>query len=109
MARHQVIGKVIVILVAGGLCGYALWVDLNEDYERGTRLTPEKYAAGYEAHKAELLDSRVPTWSMVVVMILMMFGVFAVYEVLGLGIGVIVKGLGGRDRETPPPLPQAHG
>ena len=65
-------------------------MDIAADYAKGQALTLDSYTADYEAYRAELMGS---TWSVpegVLIYGVMLFGVFAIYEILGWMAGALI-------------------
>jgi hypothetical protein len=105
--EHAVVARVIVALMLGGLLGYGLETSLKGDAERGKELTMKQYVADFDRHKADLEDSDMPTAVALVTGVIMVAGLFGVYELLAFGIGkglaAITRGATDAPPGGPPP------
>lgn len=87
MSPYVLFGKALLTL------GLALWAadamteSARTDLARGEALTLEEYTAGYEAHRADLMDDTDGFGVNAAIMIVLFAGTVALYEVLGYGLG----------------------
>jgi len=88
MAReHQVGARVIVAVVLGALLGYAIGISTEHDVARGKGLTMKEYVADFDHYKAKLETSGMPMAVALISGVIMVAGLFGVYELLALGLG----------------------
>jgi len=101
--RHTLGAKVLVVLLAGIVLGYAVSVDLNEDVERGRALTMDQYVSEFEHHKYELESSGIDMAFGVFFGIVFTAAIFGSYELLAFVLAWILRTL--RGLFTPPEDP----
>ncbi len=99
--RNAMIGKVVVLLVAGVIAGYFYDQSVTINNERATQLTMEEYTAGYEDYKASLREEDWPLVGHVAVMLLVVGIFFGVYELIGWAVGRVVGRLFGKSIVSP--------
>ena len=65
--RNSMIGKIVILLIAGCLLGYFMALDKAADFERGQHLTLEKYTEEFGQYRAKLSRGPMPMWGAIVV------------------------------------------
>ena len=109
MSRQHIVGaKVIVALLFGALLGYAMGVSVRAEAERGKDLTLKQYVAGFDRYKAKLENGDMPMAGALVAGVIMVAGMFGVYELFAFGLGKALARLTRRSadppvRSAPPP------
>lgn len=78
--------KVIILLSAGVLVGYAIGVSLASDAAKGRTVTMKAYIADFETYKAKLASSEIPMPAAIVAGVVMILGTFGAYELLAFGL-----------------------
>jgi hypothetical protein len=105
--EHRVGARVIVAVVLGALLGYAIGASTKSDAERGRALTMKEYIADFDHHKAKLETSEVPMAVALISGVIMVAGLFGVYELLAFGLGkalaAVTRGSGDAPIGGPPP------
>jgi len=109
MAReHQVGARVIVAAVLGALLGYAIGVSTQNDAARGKALTMKAYVADFDRYKAKLETSDMPMPVALISGVIVVAGLFGVYELLALGLSKALAALTRGSTDAPiggPPPP----
>jgi hypothetical protein len=90
-ARNRASGKIIVTLVSGVLLGLLYHNSTVADYVRAQQLTLARYTEDFEAYKARLTEHFWPLWGDVLLVLLMVFVFFGVYELLSFGVAWIIE------------------
>lgn len=86
LIRHQsylVLGKVLIVIAAGIWAGSALTRSNQSDFAQGHSLTREKYEAGYDTYRAKLMKDSDDLSVNAPLMVIVLAGMFALYEVGG--------------------------
>jgi hypothetical protein len=89
--KNKLIGKILVILISGGLFGYWYSVDSAAQFAKGKQLTLEQYTANFDQYKAKLLSSRPVAPPLGILAMLIVLAVFfGLYELLSLLLGLTI-------------------
>lgn len=90
-STHVMIGKIIVLVLFGTICGILTAKSDLEDNIRGQNLTKEMYMNDYDSYKANLIGTGpMGTTLGIVIFVLMSFIFFGIYELLGRFFGWII-------------------
>ncbi len=89
-ARNRAWGKIIVTSVSGVLLGLLYHNSTVADYVGAQQLTLARYTEDFEAYKSRLTEHYWPLWGDVLLVLLLVFMFFGVYELLSIGIAWII-------------------
>lgn len=88
-SAHQLMSKLIAILIIGGAIGYLLGWQAEQQIKTGQELTPSQHIENYQKTKDRLL--RTPPPIFMNVMGFVMFAIlFGMYELLSFAIGLML-------------------
>lgn len=112
LSPYVLFGKMMVVVAAALWGAQALTASNQEDYRRGEALTLESYSADYENYRHDLMDNTESFAFNATLMVVMLVGVFSIYEVTGYALGRGVAALSARNARAlgtsseEPPAPE---
>jgi hypothetical protein len=84
------LGKAVCLSAFGGVAGYYYHISVLADNARAASLTLQEYSADFEKYKSSLSLNEWPLWLNIALVLITVWGIFAIYEALGWACGRVV-------------------
>lgn len=89
--RNIVVGKILALLISGGIFGYWFSWQSAADFQKSQKLTLKEYTANYEQYKANLRSpGPIPFPAGMLMMIFALAMFFGLYELAGFLLGLMI-------------------
>ena len=99
--RRMFVARAVVALVFGIIIGNYIGRSMEDDAEKGRQLTMESYVKEFSSYKAKLESHTASRLGAIIMMAVVSFGFFGIYELLSMILGRLLLPLFGRSPREP--------